>query len=381
MSGIARQLSDVTIIGGGVSGLALAAALSNHPITRSLKINLVETKDLCRKNLPTTGYSNRVVSLTPTSQEFLKRINVWQKIDHARVFPFKEMKVWDAISDGSFCLNAIDRDQIASIVEIDNLANSVFTDNIKIWKSSCRIDLDEVSNYPIVKLEDGSELVTKLVVGADGVNSVVRKYAGIESVGWDYHQKGIVATLDLCFENRNTAWQRFLPSGPIAMLPLGQSMSSLVWSVPSNWAPKLINLDHNLFKHLVNSAFRNPAVDIEYIISQLNDSGEPKITHDSIISELEWGKSRDRNKGTFCPPEIIAISENSRAMFPLSLANSDAYAAPRVALIGDAAHRIHPLAGQGLNMGLGDVDALANILAKAVYQGSDIGNFKFSLQL
>lgn len=370
---LSRQSSSLTIIGGGVSGLALAAALSNNPLTRSLNINLVDVKDLSKRKL-TDSFSNRVVSLTPTSQEFLKRINVWQKLDHSRVFPFREMKVWDSIGGGSFTLNAIDRDQIASIVEIDNITNALLNDNVKVWKSSSCIELDQDSNCPIVKLDNGQELLSQLVVGADGVNSVVRKYAGIETVGWDYQQKGVVATLELSLENCNTAWQRFLPSGPIAMLPLGKSMSSLVWSVPSKWASKLVNMDPSLLTYIVNAAFRNQPVDIEYIITQLNESGQPKIDSESIISELEWGRSRMLNSsGTFCPPEVTKILDNSRAAFPLTLSNSNAYAAPRIALIGDAAHRIHPLAGQGLNMGLSDVDALFNVLTRAVYEGTDIG--------
>lgn len=373
---VSRSSSNITIIGAGVSGLALAAALTNNPITRSLNINLVDVKDVNRRKLPEDGFSNRVVSLTPTSQDFLKRINAWQKIDQSRVFPYKEMKVWDGISNGSFSLNATDRDQIASIIEIDNINNALLNDKIKVWKCASSVMLDQDSDYPIVKLEDGHELLSQLVVGADGVNSVVRKYAGIEAIGWDYKQKGIVATLELSLENSNTAWQRFLPSGPIAMLPLGRSMSSLVWSVPSSWASKLINVDQTLFKNIVNAAFRNQPVDIEYIMTQLNDSGAPNLDAESIISELEWGRSRmDNNSGAFCPPEVISIRDKSRAAFPLSLANSNAYAAPRVALIGDAAHRIHPLAGQGLNMGLSDVDALASVLAQAIYEGSDIGVF------
>lgn len=373
-----RSFSDLTIIGGGVSGLALASALTNNPITRSLNINLVDVKDLVKSKLSNDCFSNRVVSLNPTSQEFLKRINAWQKVDHSRVCPYKEMKVWDGIGNGSLSLFASDRDQIASIVEIDNIKNAILNDNVKIWKSSVELELDQESNYPIVKLENGQILLSRLVVGADGVNSVVRRYAGIESIGWDYQQKGIVATLDTSLENSNTAWQRFLPSGPIAMLPLGRSMSSLVWSVPSKWASKLINVDPHIFIHLVNGAFRNQPVDIEYIITQLTDDCDSKIDSESIIAELEWGRSRlDNNSGTFCPPEVIGIRHQSRAAFPLSLSNAYAYAAPRVALIGDAAHRIHPLAGQGLNMGLSDADALATAIADAIYEGSDIGKFKY----
>jgi ubiquinone biosynthesis monooxygenase Coq6 len=371
---LSKSFNDLTIIGGGLSGLALAAALNNNPITRSLNITLVDSKDVIKRTLPDNSFSNRVVSLTPTSQEFLKRINAWQRIDHSRVFPYKEMKVWDGTSNGSFSLNATDRDQIASIIEIDNIHNALLNSNVRILKSSSSVELDEESNYPMVKLEN-DQIQSRLVIGADGINSVVRKYAEIESVGWDYQQKGIVSTLKLSLENSETAWQRFLPSGPIAMLPLGKSMSSLVWSVPTKWTSKLINMDPDLFIHIINAAFRNEPVDIEYIITQLTDSGIPKIDAESIISELEWGRSRLQNSGTFCPPEVTGIVEKSRAAFPLSLSNSNAYAAHRIALVGDAAHRIHPLAGQGLNMGLSDADALATVIADAVYEGSDIGKY------
>ena len=153
---------------------------------------------------------------------------------------------------------------------------------------------------------------------------------------------------------------------------MGKLHSSLVWSLPSTIAQSLLKLDAKLFTCMVDAALRNPIQDIQFLLSQITPEGTPLV---DLESEVKWGQERILNQpASPCPPLLRQILPTSRACFPLKLRNSQYYATNRVALVGDAAHTIHPLAGQGLNMGLLDVECLAKVIASAVETGGDIGN-------
>ena len=224
-----------------------------------------------------------------------------------------------------------------------------------------------LSSYPHVTLSSKTTIAARLLVGADGFNSPVRKFAGIQSRGWDYERHGVVATLKLAeADSINIAYQRFLPNGPIALLPLPNDYTTLVWTTTPAQAQILKTLSQEDFLALVNAAFRLEIVDLDYMFTL--PSGQ--------VDELAWREpiSLSNESNGKIPPKVGAVQGGSIASFPLRLRQAQSYTAHRIALIGDAAHTIHPLAGQGLNMGLGDSQGLAAAIEEAVRQGADIGN-------
>jgi ubiquinone biosynthesis monooxygenase Coq6 len=230
----------------------------------------------------------------------------------------------------------------------------------------------DLSQWPVVTLPGSRSLAARLLVGADGANSPVRQFANIPSHGWDYGQHGIVATLQLDHsfsENQfRTAYQRFLPTGPIALLPLPGNNASLVWSISAPYAATLKSLSPEAFTAMVNAAFRLMMVDIHHLLT--TPSANP-------AEELAWREPRTDPTATGLPariPRVVGIHPNTVASFPLRMRHADTYTGHRLALIGDAAHTIHPLAGQGLNLGLADAESLAKRIVYGVEHGMDIGS-------
>ncbi|KAI8823007.1 uncharacterized protein EV422DRAFT_523003 [Fimicolochytrium jonesii] len=400
---------DVCVVGGGIVGTALASAIARPGRTSSaLKVALIEAGDLYRKPATEPGvYSNRVSSITNTTFQFLEDLGVWDTISSDRRRPYYTMKVWDAIGSGQITFDAseglpagIPVDPIAQIVENTHLQAALVNglkektqvhvyNNAKVERISVEAQAggggeskaSKAIQWPIVQLADGRTIQTRLLVGADGANSSVRSYAGIDSIGWDYGQMGIVATLavDSHASGNPSAWQRFLPTGPVALLPLSDTHSSLVWTVSAKLAPLLCSLPSKDFTALLNAALTLPWKDVEFLCSQISKEGVPLVDFDA---EVSWSHerlatnqaARVRRKATFKPPGVLSVVEKTRAAFPLRLRNSENYIGDRVALIGDAAHTVHPLAGQGLNLGLADAELLADVLADALDVGSDIGH-------
>lgn len=238
-------------------------------------------------------------------------------------------------------------------------------ESIGLGNESEEVDL---SGWPVVHLSGGQALTARLLIGADGANSPVRSFSGIESRGWDYERHGVVATLELegdgwGGESVKTAYQRFLPTGPIAMLPLPGKYASLVWSTTPSNAALLKKLQPKDFVAMVNAAFRLSAVDLAFMHTQASGQED----------ELAWRLSHTSVSPESIPQAVVGVQEGTAASFPLKMRHADTYISERVALIGDAAHTIHPLAGQGLNQGQGDVQSLVSTLERAVTHGQDIG--------
>ena len=280
------------------------------------------------------------------------------------------------------------------------------SDNVKV-STIQREQRDGGTGWPLVHLSDGRILRTRLLVGADGFNSPVRSYAGISSYGWAYDTQAIVATLShpprTAFEAPNTiAYQRFLPTGPIAFLPLSPTVSSLVWSTRPPLAAKLVKSDSEILTSMINAAFRLPEVSMRYLNNLILESDG--LTSVQVKEEIAWReRSHDIDKHSAyasassssataagippdgsdsLPPLVTSIQPGTTASFPLRYNHAYAYlgegAGSRTVLVGDAGHTIHPLAGQGLNMGLGDVESLTRCIEGAVIQGGDIGQFLLS---
>ncbi|KAL9093925.1 MAG: hypothetical protein Q9165_003848 [Trypethelium subeluteriae] len=309
------------------------------------------------------------------------------------------MEVWDGVSDSriSFDWASVgmpaattpgeDSNIIAHMTENANLTTALLKrleevggvstmDNTRVSNIELGQDTDtlDLRSWPILTLSNGRTLAARLLIGSDGAQSPVRNFAGIESRGWDYNRHGLVATLRLASPTSptspvnpetqlRTAYQRFLPTGPIALLPLPGPYATLVWSTLPSHATQLKALSQADFLASVNAAFRLAPVDIAYLHSIA--SGQ--------ASELAWRLQHTRVDAARVPAEVVAVQEGSVASFPLRMRHAATYVGERVALVGDAAHTVHPLAGQGLNQGLGDVAALVGVVERAVREGADIG--------
>ncbi|EIW58415.1 ubiquinone biosynthesis hydrox [Trametes versicolor FP-101664 SS1] len=417
------QESDVVIVGGGPAGLALAGALSSTSSARhALRVVLVEASDLDKVGnwAPPTGtYSNRVSSITNASQSFLQEIGAWAHVEEARTCPIEEMQIWDGLSDARITFSTHDDSswetsraeplsQMARLTENLNLQRALLrqlrgtsavevVDKVKV--ESIQREDREGGGWPLVHLSDGRVLRARLLVGADGFNSPVRAYAGIESYGWAYDTTAIVATLShhprTPYQAPNTiAYQRFLPTGPIAFLPLSPTTSSMVWSTKPHLAKTLLSSDPAVLTSMINAAFRLPDVSLRYLHNAILEAANSGASLDAqqLQQEIAW---RERSHGIDArsayslaadatgvppadadslPPLVTSIQPGTAASFPLRFNHADEYIGDRTVLVGDAAHTIHPLAGQGLNMGLGDVEALFRCVNQAVLTGSDIGS-------
>ena len=323
---------DIIVAGGNMTGACLACALADS----GLRIAVVEAgawpdeQDLAERDL-------RVSALTQASQHILEHLGAWDFIAAHRLSPFTDMHVWDARGAGEihFACTDIGEPVLGHIAEnrviqaglIEVLRNAQTVELIgPAAITSCEWD----GNGAHVRLADGCELRADLVVGADGARSLVRAQAGIGVHGWSYDQIAVVVNVATEEPHRHTAWQRFLPDGPLAFLPLSDGMSAIVWSTSPQHAEALLAMDDAAFREALGEAFA-------FRLGRITDNGP-------------------------------------RAGFPLRLQHAAHYVRPGLALIGDAAHTIHPLAGQGVNLGFLDAAALAEVLLQGHAQGRSAGD-------
>ncbi|KAJ7115878.1 ubiquinone biosynthesis hydrox [Mycena epipterygia] len=416
---------DIVIVGGGPAGLAFASALGSSQLVReSLRVALVEASDLSKVHdwTPAAGtFSNRASSLTHKSQTFLKDIRAWEHVDEERTCPIQDMQVWDGISDARI-------DFSASLLGLGTPGQGMarMTENLNLQRGLLRnlhgipevsiLDKTKVQTidqaecpggWPLVHLDNGRVLRSRLLVGADGFNSPVRSFANISSYGWAYDTQAIVATMvhpprGAFMGPNTTAYQRFLPTGPIAFLPISPIASSLVWSTKPSLATALIASGPVVLGSMINAAFRLPDVSMRYLNGLILDahvSGTP-LAPPQIQAEIAW---RERSHGIeetsayassssidtakqgvppagaeFLPPLVTSLQPGTVASFPLRFNHTDSYLGEgqgsRTVLVGDAAHTVHPLAGQGLNLGLADVECLSRCIQDALIQGGDVGS-------
>ena len=324
---------DVVIVGAGMVGAALACALANT----GLRIALIDGSTLVA-GAGSGNYDLRVSALTRASQRILQALGVWHAIESARISPFRQMHVWDAGGSRSIHFDAADVAEatLGHIVENRLIQWALHErlrsqENIELIMPAQLAELRIDETDAQATLVDGRKLQASLLVGADGVESTVRKLAGIATRGWQYDQHGVVATVRPQKFHQETAWQRFLPDGPLAFLPLTDGLCSIVWSTSPSHAETLLTMDEAPFRQSLEQAF-----------------------------ESRLGP-------------ILECS--ARARFPLRLQHATEYVKPRLALVGDAAHSIHPLAGQGVNLGLLDAAALADVLAQGCGRERDPGEY------
>ena len=312
-------------------GAAFACAVGKQ----GLKVAVVESRN-AEEELNPEGIDVRVSALTCASERILKALEVWDYLSGQRITPFREMTVWDATGAGAIHFDSADigAPTLGYIVENRTIQQAMERGLSKLdsvtWfrpatLEDCRIEEDTV----IVRV--GSvRLRTGLVVGADGTDSKLRELLHIGSSTGDYGQQALVATVRTERHHRNTAWQRFLPEGPLAFLPLPEDLSSIVWTTTPERARYLMRAPEGQFLDELERAFA------------------------ATLGRVTW------------------VGE--RATFPLRCAQADHYVQHRAALIGDAAHTIHPLAGQGVNLGFLDAAALAEVIRGAHSRGRDFGH-------
>ena len=320
---------DVIIVGGGMVGATLAVALSEHTSLKIAVIEAFEPKSISKHDVPDL----RVSALTLASETLLKNLNIWQHLMPSRISQFSDMKVWETSASAlHFDCAEIGESHLGHIIENRHLQQACIARCQQISNIDLLCPATPISRTDnTLKLEDGRTFTADLIVGADGAHSSLREWANIKVHGWDYQQTAIVCTVTTENPHQHTAWQRFLSEGPLAFLPLADpNQCSIVWSNSTEEAELLSQLNDDTFKNTLEKAFEHKLGDITQI--------------------------------------------SKRARFPLKLRHADHYIEQGFALVGDAAHTIHPLAGQGVNIGFLDAATLAEIVIDAHSKGRNIGS-------
>lgn len=322
-----RGQRDAVIVGGGVVGTACALALAKA----GLDVALVEGR-------PPSPWSAerpdlRVFAFAPDNAALLQSLGVWDSIVSARVQPYRRMRVWDAAGGGelAFDADALGRAQLGWIVEnallVDRLWAALPQAGVRVHAPASVEEVEQDEDGVRLRLDDGARLDARIAIAADGADSRLRRAAGLGLSSHDYIQRGVVAYIETEHPHEATAWQRFLPTGPLALLPFVEGRSSIVWTLPDIEAERVLALDDDAFSR------------------ELTQASAARLGTATVVS--------------------------ARAAFPLRRQIAASFVAGPILLVGDAAHVVHPLAGQGVNLGLRDVAALHALIADATRRRTD----------
>lgn len=332
---------DITIIGAGLVGASLACAIAQQDAEKKLRINLVDaSNDL--NEFSGESFDPRVVALTQTSQHFLTELGVWDDIVTQRVCAYSQMHVWDGEGTASIHFDSAEvaSSHLGHIVENSVVLNALQRklsaySQIEFIRSASLLDVHRQESTTDIVLNQGERVVTRLLIGADGAQSRVRDLANFATREWNYGHKAIVTTAQTELPHQFTAWQRFMHTGPLAFLPLpdvnGKHFCSIVWSAEDSLADNLMAMNDDDFCRALEKAFEHRL---------------GKVLH--------------------CAPRFI---------YPLRQRHAKDYIQPQIALVGDAAHNIHPLAGQGVNLGFLDAQVLAQEISRAQQRGISLDDF------
>lgn len=316
-----RGQMDAVIVGGGVVGAACALALADA----GLQVTLVEGREPARWSAADPDL--RVYAFAPDNAALLESLGVWRAIRDARVQPYRRMCVWDAAGGGDLVFDAdtLGHAQLGWILEnallVDRLWAALPAAGVRLHCPARVRNVEQDETGVRLTLEDGTRLDARLAIAADGADSSLRQAAGVVVSQHDYAQRGVVAYIQTERPHEDTAWQRFLPGGPLALLPFTEGRSSIVWTLPDAEATRVLALDDDAFAREL-----------------------------TLASAARLGQARP---------------VSARAAFPLRRQLAQQYVSGRILLIGDAAHVVHPLAGQGVNLGLRDVAGLRTLIRDA----------------
>ncbi|MEA5122532.1 UbiH/UbiF family hydroxylase [Xanthomonas floridensis] len=322
-----RPARDAVIVGGGVVGAACALALADA----GLHVALVEGREPARWQAEQPDL--RVYAFAADNAALLDSLGVWAGVRAGRVEPYRRMRVWDAGGGGElrFDADTLGREQLGWIVEhallVDRLWAAVHSAGIEVHCPARVAELEQDAHSVRLRLDDGSRLEAAIAIAADGAASTLRDLAGLPVSRHAYAQRGVVAFVETEQSHQATAWQRFLTTGPLAFLPFADGRSSIVWTLPDSDAERVLQLDDAAFSRELTQAFA----------ARL---GQVRVT-------------------------------SARTAFPLQRQLVEQYVSGRVLTLGDAAHVVHPLAGQGVNLGLRDVAALRAEVRGALAKRAD----------
>ena len=310
---------QVVVVGAGLVGAAAALALGRQGV----RVALVERQP---PQAPHDTWDTRIYAITPANQRFLERLGAWQRMDADRVQPVFRMDV-AGDATGAIRLDAYESgvSHLAAIVESGRLQHALWQaieadGNVALHCPASIMSLEHGEPFTRIMLDGGSVLETELVVGADGAASRIREWAGLASTLTPYGQSGVVANFECERPHRGTAFQWFFDSDILAWLPLTRNCMSMVWSTQTAHADELV------------------ALDAAALAAKVQAAGHDRLGALRLLTPV--------------------------AAFPLRLIRVESAVAPGVALIGDAAHGVHPLAGQGVNLGFGDAEALVDVLSR-----------------
>jgi 2-octaprenyl-3-methyl-6-methoxy-1,4-benzoquinol hydroxylase len=327
-----KENFDVVIVGGGMVGAALACSLGGS----LLKVAVIESS-LPQKFSADQPHDLRVSALSIASKNILEAVGAWRGVTSRRLCPFRRMRVWETAGDTEFCSDDIGRAELGYIVE-NRVTQLALLDRLRDFSNIeliCPATINRISysaesqnDHSELELADGRLLSAKVLVAADGGQSRVRQAAGLGVTSWDYKQHALVIYIETDYGQQDITWQRFVPSGPQAFLPLTGHYGSIVW-------------------------YNSPDE-----VSRLK-----ALSHEELMAELVAAFPD-------CLGKVRGVL--GTASFPLKRQHAQDYVKPGVVLVGDAAHMINPLAGQGVNIGLLDAAALGEVLIEAQKQGQAI---------
>ncbi len=384
---------DVAVVGAGLVGASVAAAIASHPMAQGLSIALIDPSQPSLDNVPLM--SLRTSTITPSSKEFLDSISVWQHVPEGRIAPFDEMVIWDAPhgrlapSAGAIAFDSSmnDSSELGWVLDNDSLRYALFLrlrelqhdQNVDLSFvtssiSNVRYDTEGHHSWPQLFMEDGRHLTTRLLVASDGARSRIRTLSGLKWYQQAYGQSAVVATVEMN-SPITTAYQRFLSTGPLAVLPMAKSDSSdsylanIVWTTTPAEAHALNNADDTQFVKELNEA-----------VCGIEDEHDPSNPTKDGLNRADrlWKNIATRfnaHQPISTPLPHFTGVHGKRGSFPLYCGHAPSYLdeRKRTVLVGDAAHNIHPLAGQGVNLGFADAKSLARTIGEAAESGRDIG--------
>ena len=315
---------DCAVIGGGMVGAASALAMAEL----GLKVAIIERSPPTTYS-PEQAFDLRVSAISLASEQLLKQLGAWQQLQQWRICPYKRLAVWEeATAYTEFNAKDIAQSHLGHIVENRLIQLSLWQEiekhkNIELFCPESLVDIEQSVDSAVLTLSS-FVIKTHLVVAADGANSQVRKLANIGTTGWDYAQSAMLINVKTDISQQDITWQQYFQTGPVAMLPMLGKNASLVWYHNKDEIKRLSSLSNTSLEREIQQCF---------------------------------------------PTKLGEVEVVAKAPFPLTRRHANQYVKGRVVLLGDAAHTINPMAGQGVNLGFKDVKALQHVLAEAMGNG------------